>query len=292
MNFARKAIAVNEKDAIAPINVVTATYLDPRRYNKFVKVWSFLATLGLFQLVQYQWVKSRSKAWKMRLKQWKDQMSGIPETNPDYIYQWLPYREDYLPQSVDCLLQNFAQGKQSIPLTIMGASYIKHVNVVFDDADTTINPMQIARNDGEVEYPPDKVASEMVAALNKNFQEMKSTNYRIIEASLKPSWRSRFIRAPDRLPTEEEMRHVLGEDYDSKNPVREFEDEGEESDEFQGYELEQFVNEIEPHIDSLPSSQFDQAQRDRYILEDIEEDRKNIIRQAILNIRSQKDKTR
>lgn len=53
-----------------PINIVTYTYLDPRRYYKFLYVWAYLGFLFTFQLFQYSWIKNKSKVWKEAIEKW------------------------------------------------------------------------------------------------------------------------------------------------------------------------------------------------------------------------------
>jgi hypothetical protein len=288
MDFALKAVTAGEHSKV-PVNVVTATYLDPRRYNKFVTVWSYLVAIGLLQIGQYQWVRSRSEIWEKRLKHWSDQMAGIPP-DPNDAYEWTAFREDFLPQSVDSTLQKFSRDRSLVqPISIMGASYTDHVNVIFEEGeDIQFDPLRVGRNDGETKLSPQQIAEEMVRSLKEHYEELRSIDYKMLDVKHLPPWKSRFIKAPEMLPTEDEMREVLGEDYEAENPIREFDDEGEKTGEFQGNEFEEFLDEMEQQV---ADASLDIKQRANVILEDIERDRRDIVRRAIMSVR-EKAKTK
>ncbi|KAL0479819.1 hypothetical protein AKO1_007438 [Acrasis kona] len=291
MNLALKAVdKFSKKDSVNAINIVTASYLDPRRYNKFVLVWSYLAALGVFQLMQYKWIYNRSIEWDKRLQKWRKQIEGIDPDNPEEIYDWYTFQEDYLPQSVDKALQTFAETQQNIiPLSIMGSSYVDRVNVVFPDDNSSnkipTEPYKIARNDGVVQYSVEEISEHMVEMLNNSQRDLVNLDYQSLDAKLKPSWKSRFLMAPDSLPTIQEMQEF--EEFNPLEPTQlKYDDQGEKEDEFESYFLEEFLDEIDDHVQNLPSTKQTQKERDDYILGDIEQNRKDIIIQAINDIRT------
>jgi hypothetical protein len=278
MNFALGVVENHSRDVQVPINVVTSTYLDPRRYKKFLTVWSYLGALGLVQIAQSEYVKYRNVAWKRRLEQWKNQMNGIA---PDIksSYEWVPFKEDFLPQTVDMTLQNFANDSNSIPLQSMGASFVDHLNIVFDKKTRVrIDPLTVGRNDGDVEFSSTDIAEELAKSLQQNYESLSAINYKTMEASQLPPWKSRFILAPENIPSGEELRSILGEDYNLQNPLQEFDDEGEKEDEFKQYELEEFLSNL------TISDNAENTSRSRFILDDIEQNRRDIVRQAIMSI--------
>jgi hypothetical protein len=278
MNFALGVVENHSRDVQVPINVVTSTYLDPRRYKKFLTVWSYLGALGLVQIAQSEYVKYRNVAWKRRLEQWKNQMNGIA---PDLksSYEWIPFKEDFLPQTVDMTLQNFVNDSNSIPLQSMGASFVDHLNIVFDKKTRAhIDPLTVGRNDGDVEYSSTDIAEEVAKSLQQNYESLSTINYKTMDASQLPPWKSRFILAPENIPSDEELRSILGEDYNLQNPLQEFDDEGEKEDEFKQYELEEFLSNL------TITDNAENTLRSRFILDDIEQNRRDIVRQAIMSI--------
>lgn len=67
IEYEQKRIFPNQK---IPINIVTSTYLDPHRYYKYIYIWSYLGVLFFSQLLQYYWIKNKSKVWKEAIEKW------------------------------------------------------------------------------------------------------------------------------------------------------------------------------------------------------------------------------
>lgn len=116
-----------------PINIVTATHLDPRKYKKYLLAWGYLSALGLAQYVQYLLIKRKSKnVWQQQLQHWQ-QMLQNRHVQEEFAFQWAPFKIDYLQQSAQSLLMDFAHGKQLLfPLVPLGATYINNLNIIFD----------------------------------------------------------------------------------------------------------------------------------------------------------------
>jgi hypothetical protein len=171
-----------------PINIVTATYLDPRRYYKFVHVWLYLIALFGAQIVQYRWLVNLGEKWKQRLSEWVHKARNL-DSIYSHKYKWFTFKEDYAPESTQNLLSNYATMMESgegriPPLEVMGASYVdsRIPNVVFEDSDHSNNTVNT-------------IATRMVSMLNDG--GLVDTDYQLNEARNVPIWKSRFIIAPD-----------------------------------------------------------------------------------------------
>jgi hypothetical protein len=79
------------------LNIVSLTYLDPRRYYKYFYIWSFLGVLGFFQWLQYFWIKKKSNKWRSFMEIWQNNMKELIKGDN---FSWYPFKEDYLPHSV------------------------------------------------------------------------------------------------------------------------------------------------------------------------------------------------
>jgi hypothetical protein len=273
-----------------PINVITATYLDPRRYHKYIHIWLYLLMLFGAQVIQYTWIASLGRQWREKLSRW---LQSIKNLNSPFSqqYKWFTFKEDYLPHSSQLFLSSFADGIRSgsvdfnvPPLVTMGASYVEPnvPNVVFlydkkIQYDTNKSQIQeLPEIDSDVQHNTiAEIANRVVKILNdENYKDLMNSNYQEWEARNIPVWKSRFIPAPEKLPSDEQLQNEISEndlniEYDDPPPLK---------DEFQAYLFEEFLNDMQPEITKRYMTE---NERTRYILQDIERNREEIIRKAI-----------
>lgn len=103
--------------ALSPIHIVTATFLDPRRYHSFLYIWLYLLTLFGAQLVQYSWIKRIwGRKWRSILGRWRDRVQmfeGIGPVQQKFMaLEWYAFKRDLEPESTREFLHSFARWRQ------------------------------------------------------------------------------------------------------------------------------------------------------------------------------------
>ncbi len=171
----------SKSTALSPIHIVTATFLDPRRYHSFLYIWLYLLTLFGAQLVQYSWIKRIwGRKWRSILGRWRDRVQmfeGIGPVQQKFMaLEWYAFKRDLEPESTREFLHSFALWQQqqsrdsseqiggneldneeqehqvlSDRLVTLGASYVdpRMPNVVFLDNDNDKGVMGNSENERE-----------------------------------------------------------------------------------------------------------------------------------------------
>ncbi|KAG2381387.1 hypothetical protein C9374_006376 [Naegleria lovaniensis] len=133
-------------------HLVTATYLDPKKYSTFINIWIYLGILYGVQYLQYLYLNSKSKKWKLKLQHWSNLIKKYKSGELQH-YEYSSFKYDLLPQSVYNTLLIFSkaylegriseddQEKSSLklpPNVLLGASFINSLeNVIFENMNTT-----------------------------------------------------------------------------------------------------------------------------------------------------------
>jgi len=296
-----------------PINVITATFLDPKRYSKFINIWTYLGVLYALQYVQYLTVNNKSEEWERKLKNWI-RLIELWKGGELKKYDWFSFKYDYLPQSIYSSLATFSKAHlenkeeeiQLPPNVVMGASFVNSLqNIVFDEhgynstseSDGLSNVLQIETvnyNDNT----PEKMAEQVTEMIMEKYDKLKQFNeadYQLYFARHLPPWKSRFIlqSPPDEtLPTRDELEAALDKETLS------LETKGEQPHEFDKYLFDDFLTQMDPLInhplDHLGKRGLQRGGRSlllntlrvNYILQDIEQDRRRIIRNAIESMKT------
>eukprot|EP00697_Spironema_sp_BW2_P002553 gnl/Spiro4/13380_TR7126_c0_g1_i1.p1 gnl/Spiro4/13380_TR7126_c0_g1~~gnl/Spiro4/13380_TR7126_c0_g1_i1.p1 ORF type:complete len:267 (-),score=53.05 gnl/Spiro4/13380_TR7126_c0_g1_i1:141-899(-) len=215
----------------SPPSVITASYLDSRRYRHYLAIWSILSVFLGLQKVQQLWMNMKQWVWSAFIARWRKTITGADR--PPEPVVWEPVKQDFFAPSVHSFLEDFANGVHPPrPLVALGRSFVVRPNIVHvshplithDDADLLLT------HNCEVGIEPSAAP----------FAALLAERYPVLECCRAP-WRSRFLACPPRasLPSRDELAALSPEDLESGGfsgdaPVK--------HGEFDPYEFEQFLS--------------------------------------------------
>jgi arylamine N-acetyltransferase len=156
-------------------------------------------------------------------------------------------------------------------------------NVIMTDSgiDRTIDPLNHSRS-----HQCEKTSRDLIKTLydtNPSVQMTLDRNYKEWNSLTEPQWKSRFIEHPTTcivirshpiVPTEEQIEKRKKVEIDPDVL-------GEQSDEFEEYKYQTFLDEIK---DAIEANKMTSEERIKFILNDIDKDRERILKDAIARL--------
>eukprot|EP00761_Pharyngomonas_kirbyi_P013206 gb/GECH01013233.1/.p1 GENE.gb/GECH01013233.1/~~gb/GECH01013233.1/.p1 ORF type:complete len:239 (+),score=31.02 gb/GECH01013233.1/:1-717(+) len=110
-----------------PINVATATFLDPRRYSRSIVAWIWLLVIAVLHGCSLQWIRYAVRPLRKRV----DFVRSVVTGRLWKPFFWASIKEDYHPSSVRDVLHAVRRGDATVPpLVVRGASYTTLPNIV------------------------------------------------------------------------------------------------------------------------------------------------------------------